>query len=92
MERGRMFARCSDSVDGWQYRVPDSGAGAGYPGGFSEGEAAAGSRMKSNAAKESELDNPSFLHFKFHDFTHCVSDHLNIFVLHPDHSQALKRP
>ncbi len=44
-----MFARCSDSVDGWQYRVPDSGAGAGYPGVFSEGEAAAGSRMKSNA-------------------------------------------
>ena len=44
------------------------------------------------SAKESELDNPSFLYFKSHDFTHCVSDHLNILVLHPDHSQALKRP
>ena len=52
----------------------------------------AGSRMKSNAAKESELDNPAFLHFKCHDFTHCVSDHLNILVVHPDRSQTLKRP
>src|SRR5258708_33788456 len=66
------------SLDGWQARS--------YCSSVAEDSAAAAS------AKESELDNPSFLHFKFHDFTHCVSDHLNILVLHPDHSQALERP